>query len=301
MTIRIRIGNDVTSTTPAKGNIRMFRMGDKRLSSYTYRTWNLQAWLGASYSASKTYTINEVERYFSRDTDPRMSTGVRLFAVMDRSTDHPDEYHTRPSVDTIIDECTVFRNFGQNTDKDEAIGLRFRISRAATDTVSATESAYFDNAVFRLSNILWEFSPDGGSSKWYQLYDLPNRKNTRITLPEPTGRIRVRAISNNPSEWVQALAITPHVDYQHDSSRTFAWVKSGGGLTIDGFGYISWSGTSGGCGSPIYYVYRNLDSVKTLVGSTRDTHWQLTDYTSTSSATYSVSAIDASGASITTS
>lgn len=303
MAVKLRIGNSLQMGIPAQGNIRMVRSGDRMLSSYEYNTWNLQA-LNASFPASKHIVVDEVKRFFDRAgkgesvppkiTDPRMTTGATMFAVMDRDVETPDRYYIRPSGDNYIREFIDLRSWGANTDKDETIGLNFRVYRDGAAPV-AGNVAYFDNSRVLVSNILWEFSSDGGKNKWYQLYDLPNRAYTRVTLPDPTNRLRVRALSNNPQEWVQAFAVSPKVDYQNSMSRDFAWSVSGGGLSIDGFGYMTWSRAVGGYGSAIYHVYQS-DGYE--LGRTRDLHWRLDEYDS--SKHYYVQATDAAGGEIST-
>ena len=292
----LRVGNSLQGGYPAQGNIRMVRSGDRMLSSYEYDTWNLQA-LDSTFPASEHIVVDEVKRFFDRagkgaevpekTTDPRMTTGAVMFAVMDRDEEHPDEYDIRPNVEKTIEEFMDFRSWGANTDRDETIGLRFSAYREGASGQQSSV-AYFDNSRVRVSNILWEFSPDGGRSKWYQLYDLPNRAYTRITLPDPTNRLRVRAVSNNPEEWVQGIAVTPKVDYQSVGGSEFAWSVPGGGLSMDGFGYLSWSKAVGGCGTPIYAVY-GPDGYE--IGRTRDLYWQLEDFEA--GGKYSVKAFDA--------
>lgn len=298
MSPRLRIGNNLDGAMPARGKMRMVRTGERLLSSYSYWTWDLSK-INPTFPLSRHVEVNEIERFFERAgkgddkradiTDPRMTTGATMFAVLDSDPEHPDEYHIRPNVDIFTEEFGEFRSWGANTDRDETVGLIFSVYRTDDHPVSES-SVYFDNSMVKVSNILWEFSPDGGDGKWYQLYDLPNRAYTRVTLPECTNRIRLRAISNNPEEWVQAIAVVPKPNYQSLDIEDLEWSDGKGELSIDGFGYMTWSVARGGNGSPIYHIF-NSDDFE--LGRTRNAIWTVDGYGGETG--YYVEAHDAAG------
>lgn len=263
MSINLRLGNNLEGNRPMRGTIRMFRAGERLLSSYEYDT--LHDITGSDdgiLPPPKHIVVDEAQRFFDRcgkgghgappvTTDPRMTTGAALFAIMD---DGDLRYWKRvPATEIKVDQGD-FRSWGLNEDAVQDVGLSLQVR--AKD--GSSKPVYFDNASLKYSNILWEFSPDAGAGKWYQLYDLPNRAYTRVTLPDATNTLRARALSSNPDEWVQSFAITPKPDYQH------GFVSDGGSMIVapDEFwvrydevdGYVRWSDLVLEAGSPLYEV-----------------------------------------------
>lgn len=212
----LRIGNSFDGAAPANGVISGFRVGERLLSSYSYDTLPLDA-IGGS-SQSKHIEVDEVKRFFDRSDEhkPEMTTGAVMFAPMTNAEEYEHDYYTRLSEEVMISSIddSDIRNAGQADISDETIGVQFRVYPQDVFGLGEERKTYFDNARFEVSNILWEFSPDSGEESWYQLFDLPNRAYTRMTLPEPTTRLRARAVSNSPDEWIQAFAITPIPDMQ---------------------------------------------------------------------------------------
>jgi len=216
---------------PLNGTVRHFRVSDKPLTQYEYDTLDMTS-LGPSYPASVHYLIDEVDRYLTRsltdygygtgiDNEPRMTTKAKMFAPLrtgevntilsDPVPLDPELFWTRPNDDNMLKEVEYVRNWGENKDKDESVGISFTIRKETLDG-SVT---WFDNALLTTSNLLWEFNTMGGAGRWWQLYDIPNRAWTRITLPYPTDTLRLRCISNMKNDYVQTMAIVPYSDYSN--------------------------------------------------------------------------------------
>lgn len=287
----MRIGNCFEGGKPANGSMRMVRYGQRQLGEYSYNVFDPSVENGVG----ERKTVDETARFFDRvknawapaftaPTDPRATTGANMFAVLDESGETGPEYHVRQTYDGYPQEVEKGRSWGKNDDATESVGLSFELYTEGAGT------AWFDNSLFLYSNLLWEFSPDGGN-KWYQWYDLPNKAFERMTLPRPTNTLKARVMSNNPQEWLQAFAIVPHPDYQLGTPDALTWNTADGksDFSVSIVGYATWTEAKGGNGVFVYYVY--ADGV--LVGKTRFTSYQLESYDP--SATYTVTAIDSSG------
>ena len=176
-----------------------FRAGWHTLDTYSYKTWenNLNK------------TVNEIDRVFT-SVENRMTTKANLFVA---PKDYPNQYFVRSSGEHNIFEVDSPQQTNETEVKMNEVSLSFRVYNKSGFKQSESQS-WLDNAVFDLSSILWEFNPTKGNGRWYPLYDLPNRAYTRITLPRPTTTMRIRALSNNPDEWIQNFAIMPVPDYQ---------------------------------------------------------------------------------------
>lgn len=287
----MRIGNCFEDGKPARGSMRMVRYGQRQLSSYSYNVFDPSVETGIG----ERKTVDETSRFFDRTksaweptfeppTDPRATTGANMFAVLDESGETGPEYHVRQTFDRYPNEMEKGRSWGKNDDTTESVGLSFELY------TSGSATAWFDNSMFRYSNLLWEFSPDGGN-KWYQWYDLPNKAFSRMTLPRPTNTLKARVMSNNPQEWLQAFAIVPHPDYQLGTPDALTWNTADGrsDFAVSIVGFATWTEAKGGNGVFVYYIYADDE----LVGKTRLTSYQLQSYDP--SKTYTVSAIDSSG------
>jgi len=264
--VKLVLGNRIKGGRPARARMRMFRMGERMLSEYEYNTLDLTQIGGDPANSPKHIVVDEVKRFFDRAgkgmagasiTDPRMTTGAVVFALMENDGDYTNHYWTRTRIDRMIDDVPGgYRSWGNQLAEQESIGLRFALRQMDSD-----QPAFFDNSLFKTSNILWEFSPDGGRGKWYQLYELPNQKNMRINLPEPTNQIRLRAISNNPEEWVQAIAVSIKQDWQNRGVEHLFWHLTGESqdpadyVDFDDLGYLLWPEAHGGKGDIIYELY----------------------------------------------
>lgn len=262
---KLTLGNIADGGMPLRGKMRMFRFGQRKLSSYEYDTLDVSKFKSRASGGNKHIRVNEIERFFDRAgkgrsgatvTDPRMSTGAVVFIPLDQDDEMPRRYYTRPYTnDTISGIEGGYRTWGAQSAEQESIALQFKLTQLDSD-----KDAYFDNSRFMVSNILWEFSPDGGRGRWYQLYELPNQK-VRITLPDATQQVRLRAISNNPDEWVQAITLTPRTDFQNRYAEMLHWVLTGESdvadeyIEFDDFGYLTWPTAKGGHGDVIYTLY----------------------------------------------
>ena len=216
----LRLGKSFEGDAPANGAISGFRVGNRFLSEYSYTTLPIEA-IDISYTdGSKDITVDEIKRFFDRTTVPEMTTGAIMFVPMTDDADYEHDYYTRPDEEHMVTAAAEgdIRSYGLGDIEDETVGMQFRIYQQDSFSAGGEHKAYFDNAQFKVSNILWEFSPDSGEESWYQMFDLPNRAYTRMTLPEATTRLRVRAISNSPDEWIQAFAIMPIPDMQERES-----------------------------------------------------------------------------------
>lgn len=289
----MRIGNCFEDGKPAKGFVRMVRYGQRRLGEYSYNVFDPSVETGIG----ERKTVDEAARFFARTksawtptfeppTDPRATTGANMFAVLDGIGPQGEgpEYHTRQTFGYYPQEMEKGRSWGKNDDTTESVGLSFDLYTTGAGT------AWFDNSMFLYSNLLWEFSPDGGN-KWYQWYDLPNKAYSRMTLPRPTNTLKARVMSNNPEEWLQAFALIPQPDYQLGTPDAFTWNTADGesDFAVSIVGYATWTEAKGGNGVFVYYIYADDE----LVGKTRLTSYQLENYDP--SKTYTVSAIDSSG------
>lgn len=276
---KLVLGNIDGGGKVARGKMRMFRMGQRHLSSYEYDTLDI-AQIGGT-GGNKHIEVDEIERFFDRGgkgaagatiTDPRMSSGAVVFIPMDE--EGRQRYYTRSYTDDVVDSIPGgYRSWGAQNIEQETTGLIFKLTQLQSD-----KPAYLDNAHFWVSNILWEFSVDGGRGRWYQLYELPNQR-VRITLPEQTQQVRLRAVSNNPDEWVQSVAITPRTDFQNKYIANLHWYLPNGGdpedyIDFDDFGYLVWPEAQGGRGDVIYTIYwtpENEMSDAVLMGRVKGT------------------------------
>ena len=265
---KLTLGNIDSGGMVLRGRMGMFRMGQRLLGDYEYDTLDIAQCKSDAQGGNKHLTVSEIERLFDRNgkgrpgatiTEPRMTHGAVVFMPMDdrdgvSAADH--RYYTRQYTnDTIPSIESGYRSWGVQDALQESIALQFRLTQ-----MESGREAYFDNSRFMVSNILWEFSPDGGRGRWYQLYELPNQK-VRITLPEATQQIRLRAISNNPDEWVQAVAVTPRTDFQNRFAVDLYWYLTGESddpedyIEFDDLGYLIWPEARGGRGDIIYTLY----------------------------------------------
>lgn len=287
----LRIGNCFEGGKSAQGSVRMVRYGARELGEYTYNIFDPSIENGIG----KSITVNEIKRFFDRagkgtsvpttTTDPRATTWANMFAVLDEMGSTGPEYHVRQSYNKYPESVEKGRSWGKNDDTTDSVGLSFNLY-----SDDGAGEAWFDNARFRYSNLLWEFSPDGGN-KWYQWYDLPNKTYTRMTLPRQTNTLKARVLSNNPQEWLQAFAIVPKPDFQIGTPDDLTWNTEDGesDFSVSIVGYATWTEATGGNGVFVYYIYE--DGV--MIAKTRLTSYQLDNYDS--SKTYTVSAIDSSG------
>lgn len=264
MTSRFRIGNSLSGGSPAHGSMRMVRAG-RALSSYEYDTIDFRE-LGASKPAGRHVVVDEMDRLFGRfpGSDPRATTRATAFVTLDREDE--GKYRVVRAADMHPD-APELRTHGVETETVQSAGLILKAHTQGKPGEDASQ-AWFDNAHLDVSNILWEFSMTGGDGKWWKLYDLPNRKYVRINLPSPTNIIRARAVSNNPNDWVQAIAITPHPDWQtmRLPLQDFQWDDGGGTSvgtgtpSVDDFGNVTWGQANGGHGAPLYQIYKIMPS-----------------------------------------
>ncbi len=267
--VRLVIGNSLNGDEPSKAMIKEFRIGDRNMASYEYDTLPLDE-LDPTFPKSRHVEVSEVKRFFERDSEPRMTTG--MFAFFPLTQDEVGKYYTRSAVDNSIDsvDSSLLRH-RLNAEYDEEIGLKFIIRQNG----GVSQRAYFDNGIFDVSGVLWEFSPTEGDGKWYQMFELPNQAYHRITLPEPTTKIRARAISNDPSEWVQSFAIAPVENRQLPDAVPGLATAEPPELTIDDYGYARWTAVDGGKGAKVYVLAKNSD--KSVVGRYTGLHAQLAD------------------------
>ena len=309
--MELRIGNSLKDGHQAFGTIRMFRAGKKKPSSYEYDTLPLNE-INSAFPESEHITVNEIERFFERAgkgqepqniTDPRMTSHADVFAVMDTGS---NLLWSRSDGNPVAGGIHHIRNWRSAADDDVTVGVIFRVYKsiggeslvvwgdasditwgAGADYNWAGESinrplsteVWFDNAQVKLSNILWEFCPGDGDGKWYQLYDLPNKAYTRMTLPDATNRLRIRAMSNNPDEWVQNIVLTPKPDYQ-TSPQKYGAAGEGisiGDITVDQFGYVSWETSGSNENIVTYEVVFYHDNEELVHLHTKDTSYRYDD------------------------
>lgn len=287
----MRIGNCFEGGKSAQGYIRMVRYGARKLDEYTYNVFDPEIETGVGESI----TVDEIKRFFDRagkgeqvpttTTDPRATTGANMFAVLDEDGKSGPEYHVRQTYEGYPHEMEKGRSWGKNDDTTDSVGLSFQLY-----SDDGAGEAWFDNGRFEYSNLLWEFSPDGGN-KWYQWYNLPNKTYTRMTLPRQTNTLKARVLSNNPQEWLQAFAIIPHPDFQIGTPDSLVWNTDNGesDFSVSIVGYATWTEATGGSGVFVYYIYED----GRMIAKTRLTSYQLKNYDPDK--TYTVSAIDSSG------
>lgn len=272
--MRLRIGTDINGANGiGKDSISVFRLGNRSLGTISTSAITGDPTLEESASGDMVYenvseiVIDEKATLFKRDNDPHLSTGAYLYVPMMATNPGTYDYYLTSGDETIVSTVPTDSYIEKAaSEKKNEIGLSLKVYRE--DSLNSTSKVYFDNAMWQVSNILWEFSPDGGDT-WYQFFDLPNRAYRRMTLPRQTTKIRARALSNTPGEWVQAFAITPVPDFQgvvRSTSMSGSIVASD-----DGFGYLTWNNPTGGIGNILYEIYCNGEQI----GATRNIHYQL--------------------------
>lgn len=250
------IGNAHFFGTPLMGSVRQFRMGVFP-SEYEADTLHLDR-LGDGFPESSHLSVDELERFFGREGDARMTSNADAFVMLDTDDEADARYREHDSGDgysrlraniRVLEIDDGYRAWGGQQDIEfQSTGLSLKLTQLEHGGV-----AYLDNAHLRMSNILWEFSPDGGRSTWFQLYRLPNGYFDRITLPRPTSQLRARAISNNPDEWIQDIGISILPDWQSGRiNQELAWAE--GAARIDEYGYVTWPEAVGGHGDIIYSI-----------------------------------------------
>lgn len=253
------IGNAHFFGTPLLGSVRQFRMGVFP-SEYEADTLHLDRLPGGAsrFPESSHLSVDELERFFGRESDARMTSNADAFVMLDvddeadarhREHDSGDGYSRIRANIRVLEIEDGYRAWGgQQEIEFQSTGLSLKLTQLEHGGV-----AYLDNAHLRMSNILWEFSPDGGRSTWFQLYRLPNGYFDRITLPRPTSQLRARAISNNPDEWIQDIGISILPDWQSGRiNQELAWTE--GSAHIDEYGYVTWPEAVGGHGDIIYSI-----------------------------------------------
>lgn len=284
--MRLVLGNNNDGNLPLRGKMRMFRVGARWLSSYEYDTLDLTKIDPSAVDAPKHLEVNEVEQFFERESDPRMSTGAFMFAPMESDGEYTNKYFYRDTAENSINEISDgYRTWGAQTADQESVGLQFSLRQ-----LDHNSDAYFDNARLEVSNILWEFSPDGGRGRWYKLYEMPNRANTRVTLPYATNQIKLRAVSNNPEEWVQAIAVSPKVDWQNAMAEDLSWDADG--FSVDDSGYMTWPAASGGHGDVIYELFVMDGNDKVVLARTKSQGLAPDEYDAPAGSTMYVRAYD---------
>jgi hypothetical protein len=256
--MKLTIGNMTGGGKPAMATMRELRVG-RSVASYSFHTLDLKKYK-STWPLGKDVTKNRITEYINHVYPMRMTSNADMFVplatLVNNLTGH---WWTRQQVDANVTEVTGYRNYGEGDDADEEIGIKLILTRLDTYKRKTRADVWVDNAHLRVSDILWEFNPTNGDGRWYQLYDMPNRKQTRITLPYPTNRLRFRALSNDTNEWVQGIGIYPHVDWQAETNEKVKW--PGKPLSPrDGFGYLHWTPASG---DVIYVIYTY----------TTKTHW----------------------------
>lgn len=243
-TVTLRIGNSQDGLRPAKAKLREFRAGRGPITDISYKTLDLKRF-AESFPAGETHTTTAIKTYMEREGETRMTFWADMFVPMTLPTFN--HWYSRQQIDTYTPEVSNYRNFGQGEDKNDEVGLHFKL----TSLSNTTKEVWFDNALFHVSGILWEFNQNGGYGRWYPLYMIPSSQYTRVTFPESANRVRLRAYSNDPDEWVQGIVVKPKVDYQIKDRV----LKQPTNIHSDGFGNIIWNPSVGGIGQIRYYVY----------------------------------------------
>ena len=190
-----------------------------------------------------------------RPTDPRATTGASFFATLD-SKDGDGGWRVGDGGTISSMGSMGIRTHGINDERYESAALRFTVR--SDDCADLT--SWYDNSNLWVSNIMWEFNTNCGDGRWYQLYDIPNRAYTRVNLPDLTNHVTVRAVSNDTTEWVQGIAVTP-VPYRGLLPyREIDWEDLTGSPKIDPYGRLTWTQAVDGHGTPIYHVYKGIRS-----------------------------------------
>lgn len=229
---------------PAKAKLREFRAGRGPITDIGYETVDLKRF-AESFPAGEHHETTAIKTYMEREGETRMTFWADMFAPMTAPT--YNHWYSRQHIDTYTPEVGNYRNFGQGEDKNDEVGLHFRL----TNLSDTTKEVWFDNALFQVSGILWEFNQLGGYGRWYPLYAIPSTEYTRVTFPDSANRVRLRAYSNDPDEWVQGIVVRPKVDYQSEATT----LQQPTNVHSDGFGNILWDPSIGGTGQVRYYVY----------------------------------------------
>ena len=269
--MKLTIGNISGGGSPAMGTIREFRVGRSLESSYSFHTLDLNKY-NSTWPVGKDVTKARVTEYMGHAHPIRMTSNADMFVPLSTlSSDIDGHWWTRQQADESVTEATGYRNYGQGEDTNQEVGIGLVVTRSDEYASESTADVWMDNAHLKVSNTLWEFNPNDGAGRWYQLYDMPNRKRTRIVLPYPTNRLRFRAVSNDPNEWVQKVGIYPHVDWQAATTAAPTWPSSP--LSgPDGFGMLRWKAATG---DVAYDVYAVASSAWTKLGRTHGLSFEL--------------------------
>ena len=231
---------------------------------YSFHTLDLDTF-ESTFPAGQDVSVNRISEFFINTNDRRMTSNANLFVPLTSTTG--DKYYRRQDIDKMVSKATDYRNYGQGTDSNDDIGVSFNLTKV---TGAQDDAVWFDNSLFNVSDLLWEFNPTGGEGRWYQLYMLPGRETCRVTLPESTNTLRARVLSNDMQTWVQKMGIWPVADLQRRDASVLAWATPG--VATDSYNYVTWNAPTGGIGAILYTVY---DSSGNKLGTTRFRHWQL--------------------------
>ena len=153
------IGNAHFFGTPLMGSVRQFRMGVFP-SEYEADTLHLDR-LGDGFPESSHLSVDELERFFGREGDARMTSNADAFVMLDtddeadarhREHDSGDGYSRIRANIRVLEIEDGYRAWGgQQEIEFQSTGLSLKLTQLEHGGV-----AYLDNAHLRMSNILWE-------------------------------------------------------------------------------------------------------------------------------------------------
>lgn len=216
---RLVIGNSLDGNHPALGSLSEFRFGGDNLRA-DYETFDASEFGGSSsgvsveadFEASGAGTKSWLGSYMSREGDSRMTGFADIFVPLVES--HAGKWYSRIQVNSYSPAPENYRSYGLSGVTGGEVGISLRLTRD-----SELGNVWFDNASMLVSGILWEVNSSGGDGVWYPLYVIPGHKPVRVNLPDSSDRIRFRAISCDPSEWLQSISADAILDYgKHQAS-----------------------------------------------------------------------------------
>ena len=153
-------------------------------------------------------TASEQTIHFARSTEPRMSLAARWFA---RLVDDLLSY--KRAADDPSHTVAAELGYGAAEENDQSMALTVAIYQEG----QYADTFFLDNTLLYVTNILWEFSPDGGTT-WYPMFEVLPEPWHRMVLPSPTDKVSVRATSNNVQDWIQTFTVKPIPHYASDAS-----------------------------------------------------------------------------------
>lgn len=203
---------------------------------YTYHTLDLDE-LDPSMPHGEDVTADPVAEWMAApgqevaDLDPPrqlqgLTSQADLFMAVSGGAYGGIEYDSREwyarhdgGLPNAVPEADGYRTWGVGSDADDSVGMRLRLTR-----LDGEGTAWLDNSTLDVTDVLWEFNPSRGAGRWYQLFQLPKLgEPIRFSFPHATNNVVARALSSDPTEWVQEVVVEPVVDPCPELNPPASW------------------------------------------------------------------------------